>query len=90
MLGALGSMPTVTSFWVTPFVGVVPATLTLSPNALEIETVIEAPLFRLRREQRVIFEASREVLVWGDARHVVWGATGRMVDQLLTHVTAVR
>lgn len=90
VLGSLGSMPTVTSFWVTPFVGVVPATLQLRPNAHEIEAIIEAPLFRLRREHRVIYEASREVFVWGDARHVVWGATGRMLDQLVQHVNAVR
>jgi len=90
VLGLLGSMPTVTSFWVTPFVGVVPASLTLTPNPFEIEAVLEAPLFRLRREQRVIFEAPRDVFVWDEGAHVVWGATGRMLDQLLQHVSAVR
>jgi 8-oxo-dGTP pyrophosphatase MutT (NUDIX family) len=90
VLGLLGSMPTVTSFWVTPFVGLVPSDLTLRPNPTEIETVIEAPLLRLRRETRVIFEASRAVFVWENADHVVWGATGRMLDQLLSHVTAAQ
>lgn len=90
VLGMLGAMPTITSFWVTPFVGAVPADVHLTPSASEIEEVIEAPLFRLRREKRRIYEADREVFVWEDARHEVWGATFRMLDQLVTHVDAVR
>lgn len=90
VLGLLGSMPTITSFWVTPFVGVVSASLPLTPNPLEIDAVLEAPLFRLRKEQRVIFDAPREVLVWGDGVNVVWGTTGRMLEQLVQHVAAVR
>jgi 8-oxo-dGTP pyrophosphatase MutT (NUDIX family) len=89
VLGMLGSMPTITSFWVTPFVGVVPADVTLTPSAHEIDEVIAAPLWRLRREQRVIYQAPRDVFVWEDARHVVWGATWRMLDQLMQHVDAV-
>ena len=90
VLGMLGGMPTVTSFYVTPFVGVVPPDLKLSPNATEIAEVIEAPLLRLRAEKRVIFEAPRDVYVWEDAKHVVWGATWRMVKQLVEAVGAVR
>ena len=89
VLGLLGAMPTVTSYWVTPFVGVVPADVQLAPNPGEIEEVIHAPLWRLRREKRHIYQADRDVFVWDDARHVVWGATWRMVDQLLEHVEAV-
>ncbi len=90
VLGMLGAMPTITSFWVTPFVGVVPADVALTPNATEIEEVIRAPLFRLRREKRRLYEVDRDVFVWDDAKHVVWGATWRMVDQLVAHVEAVR
>lgn len=89
VLGMLGAMPTITAFWVTPFVGVVPAEAPLTPNADEIAEVLEAPLWRMRRETRFIYQADREVYVWGDARHVVWGATYRMLDQLMEHVTAV-
>ena len=89
VLGMLGGMPTVTSYYVTPFVGVVPATLKLKPNPSEIAEVIEAPLLRLRTEKRVIYEAPRDVYVWDEARHVVWGATWRMVRQLSEHVVAV-
>lgn len=89
VLGMLGAMPTITSYWVTPFVGVVPADAPLLPNAAEIAEVLEAPLWRLRRESRFIYQADRDVLVWGDARHVVWGATWRMLDQLMEHVIAI-
>lgn len=90
VLGMLGQMPTITSFWVTPFVGVVASSVALTPNAHEIAEVLWAPVFRLRREQRVIYEAPRDVFVWDDARHVVWGATWRMLDQLVEHVLAAR
>jgi 8-oxo-dGTP pyrophosphatase MutT (NUDIX family) len=89
VLGMLGAMPTITSYWVTPFVGVVPADAPLNPNSGEIAEVLEAPLWRLRRETRFIFQVDRDVYVWGDARNVVWGATYRMLDQLVEHVTAV-
>jgi 8-oxo-dGTP pyrophosphatase MutT (NUDIX family) len=89
VLGMLGAMPTVTAFWVTPFVGVVPADAALTPNPGEIARVLEAPLWRLRREKRRIYEADRDVYVWDAGEDVVWGATWRMLDQLLEHVRAV-
>ena len=89
VLGALGSMPTITSFYVTPFVGVVPADATLNPNPVEIDQVLEAPLWRLRRERREFFHAPRDVFVWDEGTHAVWGATWRMLDQLVEHVEAI-
>lgn len=89
VLGMLGEMPTVTAFWVTPFVGVVPASAPLTPSPDEIAQVLEAPLWRLRRERRHIYEADRDAYVWGDGRAVVWGATWRMLHQLLEHVRAI-
>jgi 8-oxo-dGTP pyrophosphatase MutT (NUDIX family) len=89
VLGMLGAMPTVTAYWVTPFVGVVPSGVVLEPNAVEIAQVLEAPLWRLRREKRTIYQAEREVLVWGTGQDVVWGATHRMLSQLLEHLEAV-
>lgn len=89
VLGLLGAMPTITSYWVQPFVGVVPADAPLSPNPGEIDEVLSAPLWRLRRERRRVLEADRDAFVWDDGRHVVWGATYRMLGQLLEHVEAV-
>lgn len=90
VLGMLAAMPTVTSYYVTPFVGAVPADLALTPNPTEVGEVIEAPLWRLRAEKRVIYEAPRDVFVWDDAKHVVWGATWRWVRELAEQVGAVR
>ena len=89
VLGLLGAMPTITSFWVTPFVGVIPEDVKLDPNPGEIDEVIAAPLWRLRKEKRHLYQADREVFVWDDARHVVWGATWRMLSQLVEHVEAI-
>lgn len=89
VLGLLGAMPTITSYWVTPFVGVVRPDVPLVPHPGEIAEVLEAPLWRLRREKRHLYQADRDVFVWDDARHVVWGATWRMLGQLLEHVDAV-
>ena len=89
VLGLLGAMPTITSFWVTPFVGVIPEDVKLEPNPIEIDEVIAAPLWRLRREKRHLYQADRDVFVWDDARHVVWGATWRMLGQLVEHVEAI-
>ncbi len=89
VLGLLGAMPTITSFWVTPFVGVIAEDVRLDPNPGEIDEVLAAPLWRLRKEKRHLYQADREVFVWGDARHVVWGATWRMLSQLVEHVEAI-
>lgn len=89
VLGLLGAMPTITSYWVTPFVGVIPEDTVLTPNPHEIEEVLAAPLWRLRRETRELMHAARDVYVWDDARHVVWGATWRMLQQLVEHVEAI-
>ena len=89
VLGMLGAAPTITSFQVTPFVGVVPADLPLAPSVNEVEEVLYAPLWRLRREKRRFYEADRDAFVWDAGEHAVWGATHRMLEQLMEHVDAI-
>lgn len=86
VLGQLSPLPTITSYYVVPFVGVVPDKLVLAPQASEIAEVLEVPLFALRAEQREFFHAPRDAWVWGDGRHAIWGATWRMLSELLEHV----
>lgn len=88
VLGMLAGMPSITSYYVTPFVGVVPASLKLKPNPAEVGELIEAPLLRLRAEKRDLYEAARDVFVWDDAKHVVWGLTWRFVRELVDHARA--
>ena len=52
VLGQLGAAPTISSYQVTPFVGVVAPEVKLSPSPTEIDEVLAAPLWRLRREKR--------------------------------------
>lgn len=90
VLGMLGRMPTVTGYQVTPFVGVVPEGLLLVPSAVEVAEVLEVPLWRLREEKRRAYEAERDAYVWEGSSRFVWGATWRMLRELLGHVNAVR
>ena len=66
--------------------GVVADGLTLSPSAAEIQEVLEVPLLRLRLEKRRAYEADRDAFVWEGSQRFIWGATFRMVTQLLDHV----
>ena len=86
VLGQLSPLPTVTSYFVQPFVGVVPDGLVLKPSAGEIAEVLEVPLLRLRAEKREFFHAERDAWVWDEGRHAIWGATWRMLSELLEHV----
>ncbi len=83
VLGMLGGLPVITGYYVTPFVGFLPKLVPLRPSPGEIELVLEAPLRRLRLEQRFILEAQRPVYVWDAGEQIVWGATQHMLAQLL-------
>jgi 8-oxo-dGTP pyrophosphatase MutT (NUDIX family) len=88
VLGALESFLTYTTgFWVTPFVGALGPDHRLVPSPAEIAEVFEAPLSRLDRIEREV-EWRREGWTWtGFVYEVdgqtIWGATGRMLHQLL-------
>lgn len=86
VLGMLGTMPTITGFFVTPFVGAIADGLTLTPSAVEVGEVLEVPLLRMRLEKRRAYEADRDAYVWEGSPRFIWGATYRMVSQLLEHV----
>lgn len=86
VLGMLGSMPVITGYYVTPFVGLVPEGVVLRPSPHEIAEVLEVPLLRLQPVRRVFYEAERDALAWEGSPHAIWGATHRMLLQLLEHV----
>lgn len=87
VLGVLGTMPTITSFLVYPFVGVIPSDLKLIPSPDEVQEVLEVPLLRMRLEKRRAYQTDRDAYVWEGSQRFIWGATFRMVTQLLEHVT---
>jgi 8-oxo-dGTP pyrophosphatase MutT (NUDIX family) len=89
VLGALDDFPTVTSFVVTPFVGVVPYPFDFRLNRHEVEAVIEVPLAflhdpaNLRVEQLDHQGQLLDVLFWDYGPYTIWGATARMLKNLL-------
>lgn len=91
VLGMLDDTPTrATSFVITPVVGIVRGVVEFKPDGREIERVIEVPLATLR--DPAIFRSEmwerdgerHQVLFYQvSADDVVWGATARILSQLL-------
>jgi 8-oxo-dGTP pyrophosphatase MutT (NUDIX family) len=89
VLGALDEVPTLTEFRIQPFVGVIPDGLEYRPNPDEVEFILEVPLEALmdpalrRTERRSVRGVEYEVDFYTYGSHVIWGATGRIVRDLL-------
>lgn len=89
VLGMLDESPTVTGFRIQPFVGVIPADHPLQPSPAEIEEIIEVPVRHLL--QKSIFRTElwkhegqdHPVYFFDYAGHVIWGATARILVNLL-------
>jgi 8-oxo-dGTP pyrophosphatase MutT (NUDIX family) len=88
LVGALQPTPTIaTDYAVYPFVGLIEPGQTWTPSAGEVAEVLEFPLARLRAgyaRQRLIRRGvpfRTDVYVVDD--HLVWGATARMLGDLL-------
>jgi 8-oxo-dGTP pyrophosphatase MutT (NUDIX family) len=93
VLGVLDDFGTVTSFVVTPFVGVISNHAEYRLNQDEVEATIEVPLsfFRepdhLRLEPREHQGRTFEVLYWDYGSYTIWGATASMLKSFLNLVT---
>lgn len=89
VLGALDEVPTTTDFRIQPFVGVLPEGLEYRPNPGEVEFILEVPLPELmnpairRTERRSARGVEYEVDFYTYGTHVIWGATGRILRNLL-------
>jgi len=87
LLGALTPLTTVTDFFVEPFVGAIPYPHVLRPAEAEIAEVIEAPVAALldpkALETRVLAGREEPTLFYHYGTHVIWGATARMLKELL-------
>jgi len=89
VLGAADDYQTVSSFSVTPFVGVVPFPYEAHLNREEVDGVVEVPLSFLRdpahlRVERWEFQGQcHDVLFWDYGPHTVWGATAQMLKEFL-------
>jgi 8-oxo-dGTP pyrophosphatase MutT (NUDIX family) len=89
VLGVLDDLPTVSSFVVTPVVGVIPHPYPYRLSLQEVEAVMEVPLSFLRNpanlrvEQRNFGSELVDVLFWDYGAHTIWGATARILKSLL-------
>ena len=87
VLGALSPIVTVTDFYVAPVVGAIPQPYVFSPAESEIAEVIEAPVAALSdpaiRETKYLPGRDEPVLFYRYRDHVIWGATARILAELL-------
>jgi 8-oxo-dGTP pyrophosphatase MutT (NUDIX family) len=92
VLGMLDEVPTTTSFRIQPFVGVIPGDGQYRPSAEEVDFILEVPLAGLldpairRTEKRTVRDVEYDVYFYTYDSHVIWGATARILYNLLTHL----
>jgi 8-oxo-dGTP pyrophosphatase MutT (NUDIX family) len=87
----LGSLPAVstfaTNYMIHPFVGTIPAGVAWRLSPLEVDAVIEMPLAALRAGRTRTRMERRGISFETDAyvvdEHLIWGATARIIDDLL-------
>ncbi len=90
-LGALDDRPVITGFNLTPWVGRIPAGLVYAPNAAEVARVFDVALDALVDPARTRFRFETmerngfpiDVPFFETDGEVIWGATGRVLLQLL-------
>ncbi|HEV8231953.1 MAG TPA: CoA pyrophosphatase [Thermoanaerobaculia bacterium] len=87
LLGPLSPIVTVTDFYVAPFVAAIPQPYVFAPAESEIAEVVEVPLGVLRdpaiKETRYLPDREGPVLFYRHGAHVIWGATARILAELL-------
>ena len=88
-IGVLDDILTISDFIVTPFVGLFPYPYSFNVSAIEIAELIEVPVRILLDEksfgEREIIkeDQNRIVYAYQYGKHIIWGATARILKQLL-------
>jgi 8-oxo-dGTP pyrophosphatase MutT (NUDIX family) len=90
VLGMLDDIPTPTGFVITPVVARIEGPIELSPSAHEVAEVVRCPLDELRRPEayrengeRTFLGVTYVMLEYQFGSHRIWGATARIIHQLL-------
>ncbi|MBJ7328511.1 MAG: CoA pyrophosphatase [Solirubrobacteraceae bacterium] len=96
LLGALSPVGTfVTSYAVYPFVGMIDPGYAWTPSPDEVHSVLELPLRELRDShdrKRLVRRGvpfTTDVYTYDDSGDVIWGATARMLADLLDRLAPV-
>jgi 8-oxo-dGTP pyrophosphatase MutT (NUDIX family) len=93
ILGMLDEMVTTTEFRVVPYVGLLDPSVELHPDAGEIAELLEIPVSDLlvpglrRTERRFYRGAEHDVYFYDVGRHTIWGATARILSNLLSVIS---
>ena len=82
VLGLLGSTVVPSGFSITPVVGWVPRLPELKPDVREVAAVFEVPVAELKAAGR----AGARGTEYDAAGRRIWGATARIVGELLAHL----
>jgi 8-oxo-dGTP pyrophosphatase MutT (NUDIX family) len=86
-LGALSPLTTVTEFYVEPYVGAIPYPYPFRLQESEIAGLVEVPILALldpaALETKRFPERTEPVLFYHYGDTVIWGATARMLKELL-------
>ncbi|MFQ5879526.1 MAG: NUDIX hydrolase [Dehalococcoidia bacterium] len=97
VIGQLDELVTISEFQVTPYVGVVARSpYPFVPNAQEVALILEVPVSHLLddgnafQERRWLRGRQVELTSYRFGEHVIWGATARILKQLLDLLAASR
>ncbi len=86
-LGSLSPIATVTNFYVEPYVAAIPQPYVFRPQEAEIAELLEVPVAALMDPailEKKPFPGREElVLFYHHGENVIWGATARMLEELL-------
>jgi 8-oxo-dGTP pyrophosphatase MutT (NUDIX family) len=86
-LGSLSPIVTVTNFYVEPYVAAIPQPYVFRPQEAEIAELIEVPVAALMDpaalEKKPFPGREDPVLFYHYGDQVIWGATARMLEELL-------
>jgi 8-oxo-dGTP pyrophosphatase MutT (NUDIX family) len=90
LLGRLSPIATITDFYVEPFVAAIPQPYVFRPQETEIAELIEVPVAELLDprilEKKHLPGREEPVLFYHHGSNVIWGATARMLAELLEAV----
>jgi 8-oxo-dGTP pyrophosphatase MutT (NUDIX family) len=96
ILGILDDIVTITQFIVTPIVGLFPYPYPFKVSEVEIAELIEVPLSSLLREksfsEKEIIRGGQKEIVYAYQyeKHIIWGATARILKQFLDLILSAR
>lgn len=96
VVGVLNELVTPTDFAITPVVGYLPKVPTFKPNTDEVSEIFLVPLEFFarpsegRRETRMVRGEQREVWFYQWKEHTIWGATARLLRDLMEEMDSAR